>query len=95
MEGLEKVILCRDDDDYDALIKMLCICAWRKNVIIVVYAVVSNHCHAAVLAANQADAHAFGQEVKRVYSMWFSQRYGESGRLQKVDVKAISLDTDW
>lgn len=95
MEGLEKVILCRDDDDYDALVKILCVSARRKNVIIVVYAVVSNHCHVAVLAANQADAHAFGQEVKRVYSMWFSQRYGESGRLQKVDVKAIVLDTDW
>ena len=95
MEGLEKVVLCRDDQDYDALVKILCVCARRKNVIIVVYAVVSNHCHAAVLAVRQEDADAFGQEAKRMFSMWFSRRYGEHRTLQKMDVKAICLDTDW
>ena len=95
MEGLEKVVLCRDDDDYDVLIKILCVCAQRKNVIIVVYAAVSNHSHIAVLAASQEHADAFGQEVKRMYSMWFSRRYGEQRVLQKMDIKAICLDTDW
>ena len=95
MEGLEKAVLCRDDQDYDALVKILCVCARRKNVIIVVYAVVSNHCHAAVLAVRQEDADAFGQEAKRMFSMWFSRRYGEHRTLQKMDVKAICLDTDW
>lgn len=95
MEGMEKVVLCRDDEDYDAMVKILCICARRKNVIIIVYAVVSNHCHAAVLAASQKAADAFGQEAKRMYSMWFSRRYGEQGALQKMDVKAIVLDTEW
>lgn len=95
MEGLEKTILCRCDNDYDAMVKILCVCARRKNVLIIVYAVVSNHCHVAVLAANQADADAFGQEVKRMYAMWFSRQYGEQKRLQKTDVKAICLDNDW
>jgi len=95
MEGLEKVVLCRDDEDYDAMVKILCICARRKNVIIIVYAVVSNHCHVAVLAATQADADAFGQEVKRMYSMWFSRRYGEQRTLKRMDVKAIFLDNEW
>lgn len=95
MEGLEKVVLCRDDEDYDTMVKILCICARRKNVIIIVYAVVSNHCHAAVLAISQADADAFGQEVKRMYSMWFSRRYGEQQTLKRMDVKAIFLDSDW
>ena len=95
MEGLEKTILCRCDNDYDAMVKILCICARRKNVLIIVYAVVSNHCHVAVLAVNQADADAFGQEVKRMYAMWFSRQYGEQKRLQKTDVKAICLDNDW
>ena len=43
MEGLETAILCRDDMDYDAMVKILCIAARRKNVIVVIYAVVSNH----------------------------------------------------
>lgn len=95
MEGLENAILCRCDEDYDAMVKILCVCARRKNVIIIVYAVVSNHSHIAVLAARQEDAHAFGQECKRMYAMWFSRRYGEQRIMQKTDVKAISLDSDW
>lgn len=95
MEGLEKAILCRDDQDYDAMVKILCVCARRKNVLIIVYAVVSNHSHVAVLAAGHADAHAFGQEAKRMYSMWFSRRYGELRILRKMDVKALALDSDW
>ena len=95
MEGMEKLVLCRDDNDYDAFVKVLCVCARRKNVVIIVYAVVSNHCHAAVLAIDQASADAFGQEVKRMYSMWFSRKYDEQRALQKMDVKAIRLDTDW
>ena len=95
MEGLEKVILCRDDDDYDAMVKTICVCARRKNVIVIVYAVVSNHSHAAVLAASQMDADAFGQEVKRMYAMWFSRRYAERRTLNHVDVKVICLDSDW
>ena len=50
MKGLESLILYRDDDDYDAMVKILCLCARRKNVIVIIYTVVSNHCHVAVLA---------------------------------------------
>ena len=95
MEGLQKTILCRDDRDYDAMVKILCVCARRKNVLIIVYAVVSNHCHTAVLAVSQEAAEDFGQEVKRMYSMWFSRRYGEQRQMQRMDVKALSLDSDW
>jgi len=95
MEGLETAILCRDDTDYDAMVKILCVAARRKNVLVIIYAVVSNHCHIAVLAATQQDAEAYGQEVKRMYSMWFSRRYGENARMQGVDIKAVLLDSDW
>jgi len=95
MEGMEKAILCRDDDDYDAMVKILCVCAHRKNVLIIVYAVVSNHSHIAVLAPGYPEAKAFGQEAKRMYSMWFSHRYHERRTLQRMDVKALLLDSDW
>ena len=58
LEGLETVVLCRDEEDYDAMVKILCVCAKRKNVIIVIYAAVSNHCHIAVLAAIPYDSHS-------------------------------------
>lgn len=95
MEGLETVVLCRDDEDYDAMVKILCISAKRKNVIIIIYAVVSNHCHIAVLACSQEEADAYGAEVKRMYSMWFSRKYGARGMMKSVEVKAIYLENDW
>lgn len=95
MEGLERAILCRDEEDYDAMVKILCVSARRKNVILVIYAVVSNHCHAVVLARYQQDADDYGEEVKRMAAMWFSRKYGESGVLKGTDVKAICLDSDW
>lgn len=95
MEGLERTILCRDGEDYDAMVKILCVSARRKNVVLVIYAVVSNHCHAVVLARYQQDADDYGGEVKRMAAMWFSRKYGESGVLKGTDVKAICLDSDW
>ena len=95
MEGLETAILCRDDKDYDAMVKILCIAARRKNVIVVIYAVVSNHSHVAILAASQQEAHDYGQELKKMYAMWFRRKYGESNVLRRTDVKAILLDSDW
>ena len=95
MEGMESVVLCRDAEDYDEMVKILCICARRKNVLIIIYAVVSNHCHVAVLAAKRLDADQFGSEIKRIYSMWFSRRYGETETFKGADVKAIELDSDW
>ena len=65
MKGHEKLILFRDDEDYDAMVKILCVCAKRKNVIVIIYAVVSNHCHMAVLSKTQEDARKYGLEVKR------------------------------
>lgn len=95
LEGLETAVLCRDDRDYDAMVKILCVAARRKNVIVIIYAVVSNHCHVAVLAVSQEDAFAYGQEIKRMYSMWFSRRYAENSIMHRADVKAIPLDSDW
>lgn len=91
LEGLEKCVICRDDEDCDAMVKTLCVCARRKNVIIIIYAVASNHAHAAVLAKKKENAMTFGQEVKRNYSLKFKNRYGENKVLRgtSVDVRVI------
>ena len=95
MEGMKTLVLCRDDEDYDAMVKILCVASRRKNVIIIIYAVVSNHCHIAVLAATQQDAEQYGYEIKKMYAMWLSRKYGEKATLRGMDVKAIWLDSDW
>lgn len=95
MEGLETAVLYRDDQDYDAMVKILCVAARRKNVIVIIYAVVSNHSHVAILATCQQDADSYGQELKRMYAMWLRRRYGESAILRRTDVRAILLDSNW
>lgn len=95
LEGLEKNVICRDDEDCDTMVKSLCLCARRKNVIIIIYAVASNHAHAAVLARNREAVVAFGQEVKRNYSCKFKNRYGENKVLRHTSVDVRAVDTVW
>ena len=94
LKGLEQAILCRDDEDYDAMVKVICVCARRKNVIVIIYGVVSNHAHIAILAKSQADADAFGVEIKKIYSMLFQKKYKINNILHRIETKALCLDTD-
>ena len=94
LKGLENAILCKDDEDYDAMVKVICVCARRMNVIVIIYGAVSNHCHVAVLAKNQPNADSYAQEIKRIYSMHFQKKYKVKGILRRIEIKAISLDTD-
>ena len=48
--GTKERVLCRKDNDYDIFIKMIHICAYKRNVIVIIYTVVSNHAHIVVLA---------------------------------------------
>lgn len=94
-EGLEKNIICRDASDCDSLVKCLFVCSVRKNVIIIVYAVVSNHAHLAILAKSHKDAYDYAQEVKRTYSMLFRVKYKEQKVLKGTSVDVQMLDTPW
>ena len=95
IEGLESRILCRDDSDYDIFVKVICLCAHRKNTILVMYTVVSNHVHCVVLAENQVVADSFANEMKKLYSMYFKNKYDCSAVLRRNDAKAIFLDSDY
>lgn len=88
-------VLCRDNEDYDAMVKIICVSARRHNVIVIIYCVVSNHCHIAVLASRQENVVNYATDLKKVYSMWFHKRYEKMHVLHGVDVKCILLDTDW
>ena len=75
--------LCRDNDDRDALTTVLCVTAWRRKVLIVVYDITSDSCRAGILASGRPEADKFLKEVKRVYSMWLSCKYGLRNSLDK------------
>ena len=95
LEGMERAILCRDNQDYDAMVKYFALAGAKHNVLIVTYAVVSNHAHCVVLAENEALARAFGYDLKKRYSQWLRKQYGENKVLHHTAVDVQLLDTDW
>ena len=95
LEGMSQLVLCRDDEDYDVMVKYIFICARRKNVIVVIYIAMSNHGHATILAANQDDADAFKEEWLRMYSQYFSRKYRQRKVLRHTSAVALYLDSDW
>ena len=95
LEGLEKAIICRDEVDYDILVKYVFLCALSKNVIIVTYVVVSNHLHVIMLAEDDIHAKDYGSEVRRRYAMWFSRKHHERILYHDNCVDVRLLDTYW
>ena len=95
LEGMTQLVLCRDDEDYDVMVKYAFLCARRKNVIVVIYVAMSNHGHATILATCQEDADAFKVEWLRAYSQYFSNKYRQRKVLRHTSAVAIYLDNDW
>ncbi len=91
LEGLETRILCRDDEDCDAAVKIIAVCCLRKNVILIVYAVVSTHIHCVVLAPSKDAADDCGNEIKRMLAMYHQGKYARNEVMHRVDSKAIFI----
>ena len=94
IKGVSDAILCRDDEDFDVFVKYVHICALRKNVVVVVYIVMSNHVHVTILAEDQRSADAYAIEIKRMFSMYFAWKYGRKKILKYVDSSALYLDNN-
>ena len=95
LEGMAQLVLCREKEDYDMMVKYIFICAKRKNVIVVIHIVMSNHGHATILATAQEDADAFKMEWLRMYSQYFSFKYKQRKVLRHTTAIALFLDSDW
>lgn len=95
IEGLESKVLCRDDSDYDAFVKIICLAVHRKDAVLVIYTVVSNHMHCLILATDIGVANSCADEIKKLYSMYFNRKYNEFKVLKRNDAKAIFLDSDY
>lgn len=95
LEGMAELALCRDDEDYDVMVKYLFVCARRKNVLVVIYIAMSNHGHATILATGQEEADAFKVEWLRMYSQYFSHKYRQKKVLRHTSAVALYLDSDW
>lgn len=93
MEGLESALICRDEEDYDGMVKKIFLCAIRCNVIVIIYAVVSNHAHIAVLCEGVTDAKKYAEDLKKSQSMWLRHKYGDEKILKGSNCDIRELDT--
>ena len=94
MEGMESVLLCRDDEDYDVLQKYFYVCCWVNNVLVIIDIEMSNHGHLAVLADSLEAAVRAGEAIKKNHSQYISHKYGEKSILARSDVKVLYLHSD-
>lgn len=95
LEGMESVLLCRDDEDYDHLEKCFYISAWRNNCLIITEIAMSNHGHLAVLSADMEQAVNTGEYVKKRHSQFLGWKYNEPAILARAHVDVRYLDSDW
>lgn len=93
MEGLESATICRDEEDYDVMVKNIFLCSRRCNVIVIIYAVVSNHAHIAILGTETKQVNLYADNLKKVQSMWLHRKYGDKNLLLSKKVDISELDT--
>ena len=94
LEGMESVLLCRDDEDYDHLQKSYYLAAWKTGSRVIAEIAMSNHGHVAVLASELGAAQQAGEIIKKRHSQYLSWKFNEKGILNRSDICVKYLDTD-
>ena len=95
LEGMESVLLCRDDEDYDHLEKSIYLSALECNTLVVIGIAMSNHGHAVVLATDYAAVFGMGEQIKKRHSQYLSWKYGERNLLRLSTPDVQYLDSEW
>lgn len=94
LEGMESILLCRDDEDYDHLEKSFYLGALDGNALVISEIAMSTHGHCAVLAVNWEGAAAVGRHVKKRHAQYLSRKYGERNIMARTRISVQYLDTD-
>jgi hypothetical protein len=95
LEGMESVLLCRDDEDYDHLEKSFYLSAWKNDCQVISEIAMSNHGHTAILASGIDAARRTGELIKKRHSQFLSWKYNETGIMTRSDINVQYLDSDW
>lgn len=94
LEGMESILLCRDDEDYDHLEKSIYLAAYKCNILVVIGIVMSNHGHSVVLATDYSAVLDMGELIKKRQSQYISWKYGERNLLRLSSPDLRYLDSD-
>ena len=92
---MESTLLCRDEDDYGMLQKCFYVSCWKSCVLVIEDIEMSNHGHLAVLAESHDAAECAAAAIKKNYSQYLANKYGQNEAMGGSDIKVLYLDTDW
>ncbi len=94
LEGMQSILLCRDDEDYDHLQKSFYLGTWCSNALVIIDIAMSTHGHCAVLASTWDEASRTGEYVKKRHSQFLAYKYGDRNVLARTRISVQYLDTD-
>ena len=94
MKGMESVVLCRDDEDYDHLEKSFYLSALKNNSRVIISIAMSNHGHVGVLAPDMTTAQNMGIMIKKRHAQYLRWKYHEAGLLRRAEINVQYLDSD-
>ena len=92
-EGLETEVIMRDEEDCTVARNYLALSAWKAQVCIVAFCLMSNHIHVLLGSKNRMLALAFVRHFKQIYSMYLHNKYGLNDAL-KGQSESISMIMD-
>ena len=92
-EGLEMEVIMRCDEDFIVARNYLALSAWKRNVYILAFCIMSNHVHVLAGAKNRRDVLNFIRHFKQIYSTYLHNKYGLDNALKgQPDCIAIISD---
>lgn len=92
-DGLEQVVLLRDEDDYKVAWNYLALSAWKTGTQVVAFTLMSNHIHELVACRSIEQAVKTIKLFKKLLSQYLKNRYGISKILHETK-DCISLIDD-
>ena len=91
--GQEAPLLMKDDEDYKVACVYLALVAWKLNVDVFAYIVMSNHVHFLVACKNRKEAEVFLKAYKQKLALYFMHKYGIRKPLRGISDSITLVDS--
>ena len=91
--GQQAPLLMKDDEDYKVACIYLALVAWKLNVDIFAYIVMSNHVHLLVACKNRQEAERFLKVYKQKLALYFRHKYGMRKSMKGISDCITLVDT--
>ena len=91
--GHDAPLLMRDEDDYRIACTYLALLAWKLNIDIYVYIIMSNHIHVLMSCRDRKEAEKFIRAYKQKLSLYFRHKYGDSKAFKGISESITLVDS--